>query len=181
MVQETATFSKYLIVSPRSITSECFLALAKHIRTNKELIKTFPSSVVDITSIRNQFFTSTAIEWNNLDLTKRYFEICTAFQKSILKFITQSSNSISSANEIKLVPRLRLGLSHFCDHKFRQFTFVGIAMRLLFVTYFLVQFNQRKEGHSWTTFKVFDKNDKNDFQIPELLLFGISSNNDAPF
>ena len=118
MVQKTTTFSKYLIASPRSITSECFLALAKHII--QELIKTFPSSVVDITLIRNSFFTSTAIEWNKLDLTKRNSEICTAFQKSIFKFISPSSNSISSANEIKLVTRLRLGLSYFRDHKFRH-------------------------------------------------------------
>ena len=69
------------MVSPRSITSECFLALAKHII--QELIKTFPSSVVDITLIRNSFFTSTAIEWNKLDLTKRSSEICTVFRKVI--------------------------------------------------------------------------------------------------
>ena len=38
-----------------------------------------------------------------------------------------------------------------------------------------------KRVHSWTTFKVLERNihDKNDSQISEQLLFDVSSNNDA--
>ena len=38
-----------------------------------------------------------------------------------------------------------------------------------------------KGVHSWTTFKVLERNihDKNDSQVSEQLLFGVSSNNDA--
>ena len=46
-----------------------------------------------------------------------------AFKKSILKFIRRSSNSIVNCHSpkgIKLITRLRLGLSHFREHKFRH-------------------------------------------------------------
>ena len=46
-----------------------------------------------------------------------------AFKKSIYKFIRPSSNSIFSCHSpkgIKLITRLRLGLSHPCEHKFRR-------------------------------------------------------------
>ena len=52
----------------------------------------------------------------------RNSEIFSAFKKSILKFIRASSNSIfncHSSKGIKLITKLRLGLSHLREHKFR--------------------------------------------------------------
>ena len=72
---------------------------------------------------RNSFFPSTVIEWNNLDLKIRNSDTFSAFKKSIFKFIRPSLNSISnshSLNGIKLIARLRLGLNHFREHKFRH-------------------------------------------------------------
>ena len=87
----------------------------------------------------NSFFPSTAIEWNNLDLkirnSKTFSEwnnldlkirnskTFSAFKKSIWEFIRPSSNSIFNCHSpkgIKLITRLRLGLSHLCEHKFRH-------------------------------------------------------------
>ena len=71
----------------------------------------------------NSFFPSTVTEWNNLDLKIRNSKTFSAFKKSILKFIRPSSNSIFSCHSpkgIKLITRLRLGLSHLREHKFRH-------------------------------------------------------------
>ena len=81
---------------------------------------TFPFSVLNILEI---LFPSTVIEWNNLDLKIRNSETFSTFKKNIFKFIPPSSNSIfncHSPNRIKLIARLRLGLSHLCEHKFRH-------------------------------------------------------------
>ena len=136
-----------LKVNLRSISSKYFLALAKHII--QELTIRFPSSVVNINFFINSFFPSTAIKWNNLDLKIRN-KTFPAFKKIILKFLRPSSNSIfncDSPKGIKLITRLRLGLSHLCEHKFRdnfrilliQFTVMGMTSRLQFITYFIVQ------------------------------------------
>ena len=77
----------------------------------------FPSSVLNI------FFPSTATEWNNLDLKIRNSKTFSAFKKSILKFIRPFSNSIFNCHSpkgIKLITRLRFGLSHLYEHKFRH-------------------------------------------------------------
>ena len=71
----------------------------------------------------NSIFPSTVIEWNNLDLKIRNSKTFSAFKKSILKFIRPSSNSnfnFHSPKGIKLITRLRLGLSHVREHKFRH-------------------------------------------------------------
>ena len=92
-------FSKYLKVNHWIIFY--FLALAKHIKP--ELILTFPTSVLNL--FFRFFFPWTVIEWYDLDLNIRNFETFSAFKKIILKFIR---------------PRIRLGLSHLREHKFRK-------------------------------------------------------------
>ena len=111
------TFSKYLKVNLWIIFY--FLALAKHIKP--ELIVTFPTSVLNL--FFRIFFPWTVIEWNDLDLNIRNSETFSAFKKSILKFIRPFSNWIfncDSLNGIKLITRIRFGLSHLREHKFRQ-------------------------------------------------------------
>ena len=59
------------------------------------------------------FFSSATIEWNNLD---------TFFRSSILKFIRSSPNRFYDCQKvmgINLVTRLRLGLSHLPEQKFK--------------------------------------------------------------
>ena len=136
-----------LKVNLQSISSKYFLALAKHII--QELTIRFPSSVVNIDFFINSFFPSTAMKWNNLDLIIRN-KTFSAFKKTILKFLRPSSNSIFNCDNpkgIKLITRLRLGLSHLCEHKFRDnfqdilnpICSCGMTSRLPFITYFIVQ------------------------------------------
>ena len=72
---------------------------------------------------KNTFFTSAILEWNKLDLSLRNSASCNVFRNSILKFIRSSPNKISQCHNpkgIKLVTRLRLGLSHLREHKFKH-------------------------------------------------------------
>ena len=71
----------------------------------------------------NSFFPSTVIEWNKLDNNIRNLESVRAFKKQINKFIRPSPNSTFNAHNahgIKLVTRLRVGLSNLRERKFRR-------------------------------------------------------------
>ena len=71
----------------------------------------------------NSFFPSTISEWNNLDCKIRNSRSLLIFFKKMLNFIRPFANSILNINNpygIKLLSRLRLGLSHLYDHKFRH-------------------------------------------------------------
>ena len=62
-------------------------------------------------------------EWNNLDISIRNSKSLSTFEKSILQFIRPSSSSTYNYfnnKGIKRITRLRLGLSHLCDHKFKH-------------------------------------------------------------
>ena len=64
---------------------------------------------------KNTFFPSTILEWNKLDPSLRNSTSYNVFKNSILKFIRSSPNKIFQCHNpkgIKLVARLRLGLSH---------------------------------------------------------------------
>ena len=63
------------------------------------------------------------IEWNKLDLNIRNSESLTSFKSKVLKFIRPSENSVFLCNNpkrIQLLTRLRPGLSHLRDHKFKH-------------------------------------------------------------
>ena len=139
---------------------------------------------------RNSFFTSNAIEWNNLDLKKINSETFSTVKKTILKFIRPSWNSIfycHSPNGIKLITRLKLGFSHFREHKFRhnfQDTFNPICSYgddiETTIHYLLPCPNYLDEIRALLdNLQNIGENihDKYDFQISELLLFGVSLNN----
>ena len=75
------------------------------------------------TLFRNLYFPSILTEWNNLDESIRNSESFSIFKKNILKFIRPSPNSIFNCHnpkKLKLLTRLRLGLSHLRDHKFKH-------------------------------------------------------------
>ena len=72
---------------------------------------------------KNSFFPSTIIKWNKLDPGLRKAEILSLFKANILKFIRPSPNSVYSCHNpkgLKFVTRLRLGLSHLREHKFKH-------------------------------------------------------------
>ena len=73
--------------------------------------------------LKNSFFPSNVIEWNKLDHNIRIFSSFNIFRKSILKFIRPSANSFFNCHNpkgIKFITRLRLGLSHLREHKFKH-------------------------------------------------------------
>ena len=72
---------------------------------------------------RNSFFPSAVIEWNKLDLNIRNSENLNVFKNSFLKFIRPSGNSVFNCHNprgAKLLARLRLGLTHPWEHKFKH-------------------------------------------------------------
>ena len=72
---------------------------------------------------RNSFFPSAVIEWNKLDLNIRNSESLNIFKKTLLNFIRPSGSTVfnyHNPKEVKLLTWLRLGLSHFREHKFKH-------------------------------------------------------------
>ena len=72
---------------------------------------------------KNYFFPSAIIEWNNLDPNLRNSKSISIFKEKILNFIRPSPNSFFDCHipkGIKLTTRLRLGLSHLREHKFKH-------------------------------------------------------------
>ena len=112
--------------------------------------------------------------------------------KSILKFTRPSSNSILHShgpNGIKLITRLGLGLSHFLERKFR-YNFQDTLNPICScgddietgIHYLLHCPNYLDERRTLLdNLQSIGENihAKNDSQISELLLFGVSSNNYA--
>ena len=71
----------------------------------------------------NSFLSFTISEWNKLDPGSRKVKTYSLFRKNLLPFIRPIEDSIYSIYDplgIKLVHRLRLGLSHLREHKFRH-------------------------------------------------------------
>ena len=115
-----------------------------------------------------------------------------AFKKSILKFIRPSSKSIFNCHSpkgIKLIIRLRLSLIHLREHKFRH-NFQDALNPIYSCGYDIettIHYLLHCPNYLDERGTLFDNiqsigesiHDKNDSQISELLLFGVSSNNDA--
>ena len=81
-----------------------------------------PSFNIKTNFLKNSFFPTVITEWNNLDISIRNSSSCHIFKNLILKFIKHETNRISSTQNfegLKLLTRMRLGLSHLADHKFR--------------------------------------------------------------
>ena len=71
---------------------------------------------------KNSFFYSASFEWNNPDISTRNSKSLSIFKKRILQFIRPSpGNACNCFNNtgIKHFTRLRLGLSHLRDQKFK--------------------------------------------------------------
>ena len=72
---------------------------------------------------RNSFLPFVVIEWNKLDLNIRNSESLNISKKTLLNFIRPSGSTTFNCHNpkgVKLLTRLRLGLSHLCKHKFKH-------------------------------------------------------------
>ena len=141
---------------------------------------------------KNSFFPSSVIEWNNLDKSIRSSESLALFKKSILQFIRPNPNRTFNCHNpigIKLIRRLRLGLSHLRDHKFKH-NFLDWLNRICYcgqdiettVHYLLhCPIFQMKDQFFSIFFRSIDENVLcgSDCKISGTLLFGISSFNDT--
>ena len=75
------------------------------------------------TFLKNLFFPSTTIQWSKLDSDLKRAESLSVFKTNILTFIRPFPNSAYSCHNskgLKLITRLRLGLSHLKEHKFKH-------------------------------------------------------------
>ena len=72
--------------------------------------------------VKNSFFPSVIIEWNNLDPTLWNSKTFVDFKNSIPKFIRASPSNVFNCNNhkgIKLITQQRIGMSHLRQHKFK--------------------------------------------------------------
>ena len=73
--------------------------------------------------LKNSFFSAAITERNNLDISISNSSLCHIFKNLILKFIRPEPyrfSSIQNFEGLKLFTKMRLGLSHLRDHKFRH-------------------------------------------------------------
>ena len=73
--------------------------------------------------LKNCFFPAVITEWNKLDISIRNSSLYHIFKNLILKFIRPEPNRISSTQnfeDLKLLTRMRIGLSHLTEHKSRH-------------------------------------------------------------
>ena len=116
VVQETLS----LFQSPKYLFELIPTARQAYMTRNKNSIPLFN---VKHDFFKNSFFRSTIIEWNNLDSNIRNSESLALFKKHMLDFIRPSANSTFHCHcpdVLKLIKRLRLGLSHIRFHKFKH-------------------------------------------------------------
>ena len=91
--------------------------------TRLEIYIISPLLTQNTTFSKTLFFPSAIIEWGNLDPHLRKSENFLVFKSNILKFIRPSPNSVYNCHNprgICLITRLRLGLSHLREHKFKH-------------------------------------------------------------
>ena len=141
------------------------------------------------------FIPSVFIEWNKLDNIRIIYvtqKIYLSSRKSFLKFIRHSRNSVfrcQNPRGIKLLTRLRLGLNHLREHKFKHGFLDSLnpicscGQNIETSTHFLLHcsnyFNER------LTFLNIVRNigsnilSKNDLKVTETLLYGESSYDDT--
>ena len=107
-------------------TIECFTSIFKspHFLNRHYLIQpVFLNFKVRTELFRNSFFPYTVNEWNNLGNIIKSSETYLMSRKRMLNLIRPKCNEtyvIHHPNGLKLLTRLRLGLSHLSNHKFRD-------------------------------------------------------------
>ena len=148
--------------------------------------------MLNIFFLKNSFFPSTVIEWNNLEKSIRSSEKFVLFKKSILQFIWPTPNRTFNCHRpigIKLITRLGLGLIHLREHKFKH-NFLDCLNPIcccgkdiettVHYLYYYPTFSD-KQSIFLNNIQSIDKNilSGGDSQISEELLFSISSFNNT--
>ena len=98
-------------------------SLIPSITTSARQPNTFTSFYCRTEYFQNSFLPYVIKEWNKLDPDKRSCQSYVSFRKALLNVIRPSENKIFNIHDqvgIKLLTRLRLGLSHLLEHKFRH-------------------------------------------------------------
>ena len=92
-------------------------------RTSARQPNTFTSFYCRTEYFQNSFLPYVVKGWNKLDPVKRSCQPYESFRKALLNVVRPSENKISKIHdrvEIKFLTRLRLGLRHLREHKFRH-------------------------------------------------------------
>ena len=98
-------------------------SLIPSMRTSARPPNTFTSFYCRTKYFQNSFLPYVIKEGNKLDPDKRDCQSYESFRKALLNFIRASENKMFNILDqvgIKLLTRLRLGLSHLREHKFRH-------------------------------------------------------------
>ena len=156
-------------------------------RCNTKNTNSIPQFKVKHNFFQNSFFPSAVIEWNKLDQNICNSESLNISKIRLLKFIRPSRSSVFNCHNltgVKLLTRLRLGLSHLPGHKFKhgfQDTLNPICscgndikISAHFLLHCLHYSNERSTFLN--TIRNINRNifDKNDLQITETLFYGDS-------
>ena len=141
---------------------------------------------------QNSFFPSVVIEWNKLGQNIHNSGNLFIFKKKLLKFIRPSRNSVFRCHipkGIKLLTRLRLGLSYLREHKFKHSFLDSLnpicscGENIETSTYFLLQcYNSSNERLTFLNIiRNIDSNisSKNYLKVTETLLYGDRSFDDT--
>ena len=134
------------------------------------------------------FFPSTFSERNKLDPAIRNSESLSIFSKNILHFIRPAHNSIYNCHNpigVKLITRLRLGLSHLREHKFKHnfqdsINPLGncgqdIESKTRYLLHCSLLVNERSTFFSTLSSLDFHLLDSTDSTLTQTLLFGSTS------
>ena len=74
-------------------------------------------------TFKNSFFPYTIVEWNKLDLDVQKSKSCAIFQNALLKIGRPNQCSVYRIHNsvgLRLLTRLRLGVSHLNEHRFNH-------------------------------------------------------------
>ena len=133
------------------------------------------------------FFPAVISEWNSLNIDIRNPSSINVVKKELLKFVRPEPNSIYNINDtkgLKLLIRLRLGLSHIGNHKFRH-NFQDYVSPMCYCVQDIetkTHFLRHCPNHYFARKTLFDKTNQvsgtilrqSDSTITKILLFGYS-------
>ena len=134
---------------------------------------------------KNSFFPAVIMEWNKIDVNICNSASCNDLKRVILNFIRPEPSQVfnfDSRERLKFLIRIRLGLSHLADHKFRcKFQdcvspICSYGQETQTSTYFLLHCSNYHCARQ-TFFRKMNKTNsailkQNDQVITKLLLFG---------
>ena len=131
----------------------------------------------DMIFFKNSFFGSTVIEWNRVDKNIRKSESLNIFKKSILEFIRPSQDRFYNCHNpkgIKLLTRLRFGLSHLREHNKHSFqdTLNATCNTYHYLLHCPDYLHERKTFLNTVSCIIPNIFDFNNDQLTEILLYG---------